>query len=140
MYKSDTPKNILYTADGQWSSAFSIKDKNKKEVDSWNVDIKSLPLPEVKEVADQDPLETRRAWSKVADAIKKGDMDAVHREKTIIENEQRELRKKEKTEGTEWERKFFKKVEVDPTFDTLAKAIGATAEPDQTGGVWIWKE
>ena len=28
--KSDSPKDVLYTADGQWTEAFCIKNKNKK--------------------------------------------------------------------------------------------------------------
>ena len=47
--------------------------------------------------------ESRRAWAKVADAILKGDMDTTAREKSIIENRQREMRRIEQAEGREWE-------------------------------------
>jgi len=85
-------------------------------------------------------MESRKAWSKVAEAIGKGDMDATQREKSIIENQQRDLRKKEKEDGQEWERKYFTRVTSDSTFDQLAKTVGETTEPDKTNGAWIWKE
>ena len=137
--KSDSPKDVLYTADGQWTEAFCIKNKNKKVVESCHLEIKDLPMPTVKDINDQDPLESRKAWLKVAEAIKSGDMEATQREKSIIENQQREMRKKEKEEGKDWERKYFQRVEIDPVFDELAHLIGETAESEKTGGVWIWK-
>jgi len=139
LFKKDAPKDVLYTADGQWTEGFCIKDKNKKEVESWKAETKNLPVPIVKDISEQDPLESRRAWSKVAEAIKRGDMEATQREKSIIENQQREMRKKEKEDGKDWERRYFQRIESDPVFDELAHIIGETAESEKTGGVWIWK-
>lgn len=70
---------------------------------------------------EQDDFESRRAWKKVADAINKGDMDTTSTEKSIIENRQRAMRKTEKEQGKEWERKFFNRVEADPTFEKLVR-------------------
>src|SRR5690606_15926285 len=89
---------------------------------------------------EQDPLESRRAWAKVQAAILKGDMDTTGIEKSKIENEQREMRKKEKEEGREWERRYFTKVEENPIFTKLADKIGMQAEPDKTGGIWVYDE
>ena len=91
-------KNPLYTADGQWSGAFTIKQgdsKRGKVVDSFKpTDIKLARL-NVAPIEEQDPFESRRAWSKVGQSIEKGDMDAVSHFKSRIENAQRALRKKE---------------------------------------------
>jgi hypothetical protein len=65
-------------------------------------------------------------------------MDLTAAEKTKIENEQRDLRKKEKDEGREWERLFFSRATTDTVFDKLAKPIGETLDSDKTDGVWKW--
>jgi hypothetical protein len=140
IYPSDKPGNILYSADGQWTGNFTIRDSSKKQVESWNPTATPAIPPIVKPIPEQGPLETRRAWSKVAEAIKKGDMDTVHKEKTIIENQQRELRKKEKEDNIEWPRMYFMRLRDDPLFDRLAKKIGETVEPEKTDGIWVWKE
>jgi oxysterol-binding protein-related protein 9/10/11 len=89
-------------------------------------------------IEEQDEMESRRAWQKVAIAISKGDMDVTSAEKSKIENEQRELRKKEKEEGREWERRFFSRTEKDAVFEALGKKIGETLDAEKTGGVWAW--
>lgn len=91
-------------------------------------------------IDQQGPLETRRAWSKVAAAIEKGDYEITGQEKSKIENEQREMRKKEKDEGREWLRRYFTKMEVDPKFQTLAEKAGVAAEPEKTGGMWVFDQ
>ena len=64
-------------------------------------------------------------------------MDTVSIEKSKIENAQRELRRKEQSEGREWERRFFTRVPTpDPIFEALAKPIGERIESEKTGGVW----
>lgn len=146
LYKeSDGEKNPLYTADGQWSNSFTIRDaRAKKDVEVFNISsMKTTPLT-VAPLEDQDVWETRRAWRDVAAAIERGDMEATSVAKTKIEVAQRELRKKEKEEGEEWERRFFKRVNEkdDQTFMRLATMLdltqgnGAGIESDRTGGVW----
>jgi hypothetical protein len=141
-WRKDAPKQILYTADGQWTGAFSIKNSEKKEVDTWDPKKGNIVPPIVKDIADQGPLESRRAWQKVAEGIKASNMDIVGREKTIIEEEQRALRKKEKEANQEWTRKYFDRENGYPIFDKLAKGcdIGETLAPEKTDGVWVWKE
>ena len=68
-------------------------------------------------------------------------MDQVHVEKSKIENEQREMRKKEQAEGREWQRRFFKRSDKpEPLWEKLAKPIGEKVEADKTGGVWRFDE
>ena len=149
MWKEGTgdDKRPLYSVEGQWNDNFSFstheggKTKKGNEIDSY----RAAPTTalNVAPVENQDVFESRRAWRNVAAAIMKGDMDAVSHHKSKIENAQRELRKKERGEGRDWERKFFKTVREneDPDFMKLVKMIsGATAwagvEAEKTGGIW----
>ena len=67
-------------------------------------------------------------------------MDTVGIEKGKIENEQRALRRQEQSEGREWQRRFFKRVQGCPKFEMLAKPLGERLESDKTGGVWRFDE
>jgi hypothetical protein len=139
LYPTHKEKEPLYLVDGQWTASFSVKDaKTKKEIstyDPFQTPLTSLTVPTIEQ---QDELESRRAWQKVAHAISKGDMDLTAAEKTKIENEQRDLRKKEKDEGREWERLFFTRQNGDAVFEALAKGIGEVLDADKTDGVWLW--
>ncbi|CAD0085452.1 unnamed protein product [Aureobasidium vineae] len=116
MYPNGREKDVIYNAEGQWSGSFVIKDAHKKV---------------------QDPLESRRAWYKVAEAINRGDMDTTSAEKSLIENQQRELRKTEKEQGSEWQRRFFNRVSNSPRFDAMIHQVpGGSLEADKTNGVW----
>lgn len=86
-------------------------------------------------------MESRRAWAKVAAAIDKGDYEETGVEKSKIENAQRELRKKEKTDGTTWDRRYFSAAEEDPIVTKLADIAGESLDdPAKTNGVWIFDE
>lgn len=146
LYKeSDGEKNPIYTADGQWSKTFTIRDaRAKQDIEVFTISsMKTTPLT-VAPLEEQDVWETRRAWHDVAQAIEGGDMEATSVAKTKIEVAQRELRKKEKEQGEDWERRFFKRVNEtdDHTFMRLATMLdlthgnGAGIESDRTGGVW----
>ncbi|OOF99857.1 hypothetical protein ASPCADRAFT_203682 [Aspergillus carbonarius ITEM 5010] len=140
LYKeNEGEKKPLYTVDGQWSDSFVIKDSRKHEVDRFSVkDTKTTPLT-LAPIDEQDLYESRRAWRDVAVGIERGDMDAVSVAKSKIENAQRELRKVEKSEGREWDRRFFKRVNDndDDGFWKLARMLGITSlESEKTGGVW----
>ena len=66
-------------------------------------------------------------------------MSTTAREKTIIEESQRELRKKEQAAGRQWERRFFTKQSSDPVLDKLLKEVpGGSPDQDQTGGIWVF--
>lgn len=143
LYKaSEGEKKPLYTVDGQWSDTFTIKNARTKEVvDCWVVkDNETTPLT-LAPLEKQDLYESRRAWAEVADNIKKGDMDAVSGYKSRIENAQRELRRVEKEQGREWERRFFNRIDEkddDPLFQQVASSIDLAGclEADKTGGIW----
>ena len=141
LYKeSEGEKKPLYTVDGQWSESFVIKNaRTKEEVDRFVAqDIKTTPL-RLAPIDEQDIFESRRAWRDVASAIERGDMDATSVHKSRIENAQRELRKVEKAEGREWERRFFKRVDTDDeTIVRLEKMLQlyGNLDTDKTNGIW----
>ena len=128
---------MIYKADGQWTSTWQIKDaKTKAVLETFDHKVtKTTPLI-VAPIEEQDDFESRRTWQKVCKAIVKGDMDTTSAEKSIIEIRQREMRKQEKDEGREWERKFFSRSDKFPVFEQLAKKIGEPVNDNQTNGVW----
>jgi hypothetical protein len=138
--KLGAEKSPLYTIEGQWNENFSIKEgsggKTHKVIDTYTASQTPITKLQVAPVEQQDPRESKRAWKMVADGIRRGDMDTVSAQKSKIENEQREMRKKEKEEGREWQRTFFTAVPNDPLFDQLAKSTGEKIEADKTGGIW----
>lgn len=143
LYPSDRPKDVLYNVSGQWNSQFKITDAKKNEVDAY--DAKSTPVTKLQVVPidQQHELESRRAWQQVAAGISKGDMDVTSAEKSKIEEAQRALRKQEKEGNTQWERKFFSRVEHNPVLTKLAPRVGLVADVKQTNGtdgVWVWDQ
>ena len=136
-HKSDA----LYIAEGSWTGSFTIKDSSKTKVETHDAKKEPRTDLQVAPIDQQDPLETRRAWKKVADAIQKGDMQTTSNEKTVIEEQQRSLRKKEAQDGKEWERRFFSRVKTLPIFEELVKQVPqGSLESDQTNGVWVFDQ
>ncbi|AAS51351.1 ACR125Wp [Eremothecium gossypii ATCC 10895] len=124
----------LYTISGQWSGLSHIIDhrnsssKKGEELfyDSSKTSIESL---HVKPIDEQHPLESRKAWQKVAAAIISGDFDTIHREKTALEQSQRELRKEEEAKGINWRRRWFKDVDYSAgTSDNAFIKLAALAQ------------
>jgi hypothetical protein len=137
MYPTGKEKEILYTVTGQWTKSFQIQEgKHGSVIETYDADATPTTPLKVKPIEQQDPMESRRAWSKVAEGIAKGDMDYTGIEKSKIENEQRALRAKEKAEGRVWERRYFSQVQSDKVLDTLGPAIGLSPDADKTGGIW----
>ncbi|WEW55127.1 Oxysterol-binding protein 4 [Emydomyces testavorans] len=145
-HESEGEKNPIYAADGRWSKEFTIKEARgkKQEIEKYDAKAtKTTPLTLAK-LEDQDIYESRRAWRDVALAIERGDMDATSLAKSKIENAQRELRKLEREEGREWERRFFRRADINQ--DEVAKKLfgllstsdptAAAIESDKTNGVW----
>lgn len=139
MHPTGKEKDIIYTVDGQWTDVFHVKDAHKSAIDSYEAK-KSAKTPlVVAPLENQDPLESRRAWHKVAQAIEKGDMNTTSHEKTVIEESQRALRRQEKEENREWDRRFFTRVAENAEFEKLVKQIpGASADAGQTDGIWLF--
>ncbi|UKZ83110.1 hypothetical protein TrVFT333_010913 [Trichoderma virens FT-333] len=129
VFPTGDEKDVLYNVTGQWTKEFEIYQGPAKK------NSKSTLVSTPRQAA---PLESRRAWSKVAEAIQKGDMDSVSIEKTKIEQAQRNQRSKETAEGQPWERRYFNAVTEDETLALLGKAAGVPldGDKDKTGGLW----
>lgn len=139
LYPTGKDKDIFYTAEGQWTEKFSIHDvKNKSVIEMLNTSTSATTPLTVAPLDQQSPLESRRAWRDVVGGIEANDMDAVVHAKSKIENEQREMRKREAADGTEWRRKYFKKVERHERAEELGRTVAYRPEGERTGGIWVW--
>ncbi|PBP21504.1 Oxysterol-binding protein [Diplocarpon rosae] len=145
LYHDEQERTPLYTLEGQWSGEYAVK-KGATQVILEKCDASKLsktPLT-VAPIEKQHPLESRRAWRHVVDGIEQGDIFAIGEEKSKIENEQREMRKREKAEGKEFQRRYFSRMDRDFVAEKLAQAI---KDPSfranmggHLGGVWMWDE
>jgi len=145
MYRTGKEKDVLFNITGQWTKNFEIYSGSAKHngkdtlIETW--DPSQIPATQltVAPVENQHPLESRRAWAKVAAAIAKSDLDSVGREKSKIENAQREMRAREKAEGRIWERRYFSTSDgADAVLARLGSVVGLAedGDADKTGGLW----
>lgn len=109
-------EKALVTISGQWSGKSYIgkgpkSPSSKTDELFYDAQSKKAEGLIVKPIEEQHQLESRKAWFKVAEAIKKSDYDLIHQEKSTIENEQRELRKKEQDADVGWETRWFDNVD-----------------------------
>ncbi|KAH7310421.1 hypothetical protein B0I35DRAFT_481741 [Stachybotrys elegans] len=145
IYPTGKEKNVIYNVTGQWNKELQFykgsasKNSSSTLVTTYNAgEAEPLEL-KLAPVEKQHPLESRRAWAKVAKAIQAGDMDAVSAEKSKIEQAQRDMRAKEKAEGRLWQRRYFSAaVDADPVLSELGDAAGVPVdgEAEKTGGLW----
>jgi len=144
LYPTGKDKEVLFNVSGQWTKGFEIHSGDAKHnsrdslIEVWDPTQAPTSKLTVASVAEQHPLESRRAWSKVAAAIDSGDLDAVAHEKSKIENAQRDVRAKEKTEGRTWQRRYFTTLTGDDVLTSLGFVVGVPEHGDaeKTGGLW----
>ncbi|KAA8910353.1 hypothetical protein TRICI_004151 [Trichomonascus ciferrii] len=133
--KNDEPKKALYSISGQWSGESKIKNETSGSEEQF-LDATKLGADElqVKPESEQHEMESRKAWSKVADAVLEADYDKIHQEKSKIENQQRELRKQEEEKGETWKRRWFTEVLVkdEPLYMDLCDKAGVVAGPSHS--------
>ncbi|KAG5638955.1 hypothetical protein H0H81_008455 [Sphagnurus paluster] len=70
---------------------------------------------------ERGEFETRKLWAAVARGIREGDFETASREKSRIENEQRQRRRDEQAAGTVWALKHFEHAPSDPLYERLAR-------------------
>lgn len=145
IHSTANEKEVHYNVTGQWNEKLEFyacaAKKNSKDtlVDEYDAEKAEQTELKLEPVEKQHPLESRRAWARVAAGIQSGDMEAVSAEKTKIEQAQRALRHKETAEETAWKRRYFTAVEgTDPVLEKLGAAGGVAldGERDKTGGLW----
>ncbi|CAA7262602.1 unnamed protein product [Cyclocybe aegerita] len=76
--------------------------------------------------AELSEYETRRLWFLVAKGIREGDFELASREKSRIENEQRQRRKDEREAGTSWQLIHFEHEDSDPIYEQLGRVAKIT--------------
>lgn len=116
LLSSQHKESAICTIAGQWldKSYITKGGSTPKKTDGLFYDAHSPATHlEVKPIEEQHQLESRKAWAKVADAIAKSDYDLIHKEKSLIENTQRELRKKEEESGIPWNARWFDEVDYE---------------------------
>lgn len=109
------PKSPFYTIEGEWSAVSKFKGKSpdgSSNATFWDA---STPRREVEvaPVDQQGDSESRKVWKKVADGIRSGDFDTASREKSRIENEQRQKRKDEIAKASPHQLEYFVHVDDD---------------------------
>ena len=100
-------KHPHWTVEGVWQGGtYSIIDGKQQKLETIDTE-RDLAREDVqvKPLADQDELESRKLWEKVIDAIKKGDSTTTNREKSKVEEEARSATGKEST----WTPRHFEK-------------------------------
>jgi len=144
LYADGREAEPLYTAEGQWTGSFTIKDaRTDTVVETYDAStsVEKLTAVSVSPIEEQDPMESRRLWRKFALAMENRDMGGVSAEKNRIEVRQREMRKEEESQGRKWETRYFSQTAVvDPRIEALGKKAGFRVEPELTGGVWVFDE
>lgn len=124
------PTSALYNIEGEWAGKSSFKGKSPNgssnstfhDASSSRRDIEVAPLDQ------QGDMESRKVWAKVAEGIRKQDYDNASKEKTRIENEQRDKRKKEGEKGTPHQLEYFVHVDEDQEYAALlGKAKGVAS-------------
>ncbi|KAG7087618.1 Oxysterol binding protein [Marasmius oreades] len=83
------------------------------------------------------PFETRELWKYVAKGIREGDFETASKEKSKIENEQRQRRKDEVAAGTSWKLTHFEHIDSDPLYEQFGKVGKITP---QTDDAYVFKE
>ena len=140
VYHNDSPKKPIFEVSGQWNQSFTIHDCSaKKDIETIDVEKIELTPMMVAPVDQQDPWETRRAWSNVLAAIDKGDIKGVSNNKHEIEEAQRGLRKEEQQNNVEWPRLFYGRDKPDEARLILLKAAQEPLNEDRTDGFWRFK-
>jgi len=133
----DKRKSPLYEIEGAWNQEFTIRDMSSKtELETYNTNAQPPTALKVAPMEQQDPWESRRAWAGVIDALNRGNMQATSDAKSKVEEAQRAMRKKEQSNGTSWQPKFFVKANQDDVFQRLAAPTGEQHQDDAIHGFW----
>ncbi|KAH7323138.1 hypothetical protein B0I35DRAFT_427179 [Stachybotrys elegans] len=122
MFHESDPNKTLFEAKGQWTGDVKVEDCKGEMIDQFNVDHIQTKNISVRPVEEQTPFESRKAWSKVVEGIKEGDINKVSTHKHALEESQRELRRAEERNGRKWQSMFFTQLQShDDALKLLAK-------------------
>ncbi len=130
----------LFTISGQWNNELIVYEGDEKGciIETINVPtLKSAPMY-VEPLEEQDPWESHKAWAGVIAALNAGDMKKTVYEKSIVEEAQRQMRKKEAERGVNWEPLFFNRLQTtrDPLVEDLAEEPVKEGLFSPRSGIW----
>ncbi|CAO1637830.1 unnamed protein product [Parajaminaea phylloscopi] len=119
------PNSAFYSVEGEWAGKSSFKGKAPDgssnsvfwDANSDRREVQVAPLEE------QGPMESRNVWKTVSEGIRKQDYDTASRDKSRIENEQREKRKKEVSNAQPHQLEYFVHVDDDKEYAELISKI-----------------
>lgn len=143
--KNSDPKDYLYKIEGQWTGKSTLLNYQTKESAPF-LDVNSLKpaRAKLKPLKEMGEMESRRIWEKVSEAIRDNDTALAGKEKTIIENQQRNIKKERDEKGLEWEPKYFKWVDNEPKVEKLQgmldKVIKCRSDVKRDTGNWVFRD
>eukprot|EP00158_Paraphelidium_tribonemae_P009665 Partr_v1_DN28927_c4_g1_i11_m25252 putative Oxysterol-binding protein len=148
-------KEPVYELSGQWTGDMMVTDcRTRIETTLWQSgsgSVNSRPPKLVKPVAEMDDLESRKVWFNVSEALAMQEYGIANKQKTEVEERQRQLRKQRQDQGHEYRPKYFefKPDEVKHTRSKTSSSgisgvsssshAAATALPDNIDvGMWVY--
>ncbi|KAJ6649785.1 Oxysterol-binding protein-related protein 9, partial [Pseudolycoriella hygida] len=114
IYAPNEKKSFL-SVSGEWSGLMESKlnssDGNKQKPEVF-VDVNCIPIfkKNVRPIAEQTEMESRRIWMEVTAGLRLNDIDRATNAKSQVEQKQRNEAKLRKEKNEEWETKNFKPV------------------------------
>ncbi|GAM18454.1 hypothetical protein SAMD00019534_016290, partial [Acytostelium subglobosum LB1] len=109
-FKTKNSKDVLYSIGGKWDRKVDITNaKTKKTEVFWECNTTKKTPRFIRPMAQQEPNESQRLWTHVAQGIIKKDQKEATKEKIKLENDQRQADRERKERGVDWEPKYFKK-------------------------------
>ncbi|WVO15630.1 hypothetical protein L204_103290 [Cryptococcus depauperatus] len=118
----NSPNNKpIQTYEGQWTGVSHVGKAKSGPVflDS----TQGMEEVAVKPIEEQGEWESRKLWEKVAKGIKNGNYEEAGREKSRIENDQRQRRKDEQVANSTWQHVHFTHVDNDNEYQALAALL-----------------
>jgi len=86
----------------------------------------------VRPIKEQEKWESRRLWKVVSAGIRSGDFDTAAKDKSRIENEQRQRRRDEQAGETKWQLRYFDHVERDADYQALGHYFNVNPPSEDT--------
>ena len=140
LYKSSEPSDAIFHISGQWNRTLTVTDAHGAVVDEFHVDDNPTTELTVPPFEHQSSWESRRAWHKVSQGIREGDIKQIVKHKTALEERQRARREQERQEGTKWQPSFFSSLSNDGEARRLLEAIPDDEfrhfDSSRTVGLW----
>ncbi|KAH9856354.1 Oxysterol-binding protein [Lenzites betulinus] len=121
-------QNPVKKWDGLWHETAKDSDTNETFTDVRGPKEEVVVAP----IEQMSEFESRRLWQHVARGIREGDYELASREKSKIENDQRQRRRDEQAAGTRWPLKHFEHIDSDPVYERLGALFNATPPQEDT--------